>query len=250
MAAVAGKKSAGTRVSAKKNKRAARGGKKFASALSVSGAPAGTKDETRRRILAAAGEVFSERGFDGATIREIVRRAHVNLAAVNYHFSDKEELYVSLFCPGPFAEEMKQKVAEAGKSPRARLEAFIAAFLFHLLGEGRPNWVGKLMAREMVEPTRALDKVVEDMIRPIFSALREILSELMDAAEDSRTVRDVGASVVGQCLFYKHSEAVIRRLYPEIQYDERTIAGIAGHVMLFSEKAIAGILEQSGRDLK
>jgi AcrR family transcriptional regulator len=212
------------------------------------------KEKTRGRILAAAGEVFAERGFEGATIREIVRRARVNIAAVNYYFRDKEELYVSLFCPGPFAEEIAKKVAEAGKSPRAKLDAFITAFLFHLLGEGRPNWVGKLMAREMSEPTRALDKVVEEMIRPTFAVLRGILAEAMEAREDSRSVRDVGASVIGQCLFYKHSEAVIRRLYPETVYDERTVYGIASHVMHFSEKAIVGILEQNsgkhGRVLK
>jgi hypothetical protein len=101
------------------------------------------------------------------------------------------------------------------------------------------------MAREMAEPSVALDQVVEEMIRPTFAALRQILSEIMNAPEDSRLVRDVGASIIGQCLFYKHSEAVIRRLYPETKYDERTIVGIAAHVLHFSEKAILGIMDHN-----
>jgi len=49
--------------------------------------------EKRRRLLEAAGEVFAEHGFKGATIQEISQRASANIASVNYHFRDKETLY-------------------------------------------------------------------------------------------------------------------------------------------------------------
>jgi AcrR family transcriptional regulator len=49
-------------------------------------------DEPRDRIVAAAREVFIEQGFDLATVRDITRRADVNVAAVNYYFGSKEEL--------------------------------------------------------------------------------------------------------------------------------------------------------------
>ena len=51
-----------------------------------------TRTNTRQRVLEAAGEVFAERGFRAATVREICQRAKANLAAVNYHFGDKERL--------------------------------------------------------------------------------------------------------------------------------------------------------------
>ena len=51
-------------------------------------------DTTKERIITAAGEIFAERGFDGTTVRDICQAAGVNLAAVNYHFGDKERLYI------------------------------------------------------------------------------------------------------------------------------------------------------------
>ena len=58
----------------------------------TSPAPSGRGD-SRERILTAALGIFSERGFDGTTTREIARRAHVNLGLLKYYFGDKEKLW-------------------------------------------------------------------------------------------------------------------------------------------------------------
>ena len=51
--------------------------------------PAATKD----RILDAAEALFMEHGFEATSLRAITAAAAVNLAAVNYHFGSKEELF-------------------------------------------------------------------------------------------------------------------------------------------------------------
>src|SRR3954463_138895 len=50
-------------------------------------------DATRRRMLEAAERLFLEHGFDGTSLRMLTAAADVNLAAVNYHFGGKEELF-------------------------------------------------------------------------------------------------------------------------------------------------------------
>ena len=55
-----------------------------------------TKDSNkaiRDKILNAAESLFAQRGFAGATLRQITQVAKVNLAAVNYHFDEKETLF-------------------------------------------------------------------------------------------------------------------------------------------------------------
>ncbi|HUH29970.1 MAG TPA: TetR/AcrR family transcriptional regulator [Rhodanobacter sp.] len=52
---------------------------------------------TKDRILGAAEVLFAQRGFDGASLRQLTTAAGVNLAAVNYHFGSKEKLVEQVF---------------------------------------------------------------------------------------------------------------------------------------------------------
>ena len=54
-----------------------------------------TKSEkTRNRLLITASRIFAEKGFQETTIAEICEQAETNIASVNYHFRDKETLYL------------------------------------------------------------------------------------------------------------------------------------------------------------
>ena len=58
----------------------------------------GDLDRTvRNRLLEAAAESFAEKGFDGTSVRDITAKASCNVAAVNYHFGGKENLYFAVF---------------------------------------------------------------------------------------------------------------------------------------------------------
>src|SRR5208282_2971743 len=125
-------------------------------------APEVSEERTRDKILSAAGEVFAEQGFEGATIRAITERAGVNVAAVNYHFRDKGELYTRIVLDACSARAAwRDAMAEAPDSPEERLRSLIYHFLGYLLDPDRPVWKRRLMAREMANPTSALDELVE-----------------------------------------------------------------------------------------
>lgn len=198
--------------------------------------------ETRRRLLQAAGEVFAEHGFRAATVQEICRRADANIAAVNYHFSDKEQLYREVI---RYAEEQ-----HGAAHPRAlpddapadeRLQAHVEWFLMHLLDEGRPAWHGRLMAREMIEPTAALDELVDGHIRESNERLLGIVRDLMGPVASDEQVRTSAFSVTGQCLFYRHCEPVIARLHPDVRIGRAQVPALAEHVTRFSLAGLRAI---------
>ena len=129
-------------------------------------------DDTPRRLLEAAGEVFAAKGFQAATVREICRRAGANLAAVNYHFGDKHQLYIEAVkhaqCCG---EEDPLPQWPPDTPPAAKLRGYVHRMLARFLDDRRPAWHAQLMAREMAEPTEACVALVDSYIRPSYELL-------------------------------------------------------------------------------
>ncbi|MEM7579201.1 MAG: TetR/AcrR family transcriptional regulator [Cyanobacteria bacterium P01_A01_bin.80] len=55
-----------------------------------------TTIDTKEQILNVAEELFAEKGFAGTSLRNVIREAGVNIAAVHYHFGSKEELFIAV----------------------------------------------------------------------------------------------------------------------------------------------------------
>jgi AcrR family transcriptional regulator len=211
--------------------------------------------ETRQRLLEAAGEIFAEQGFQNATVRDICQRAGANIAAVNYHFGDKEGLYTAVlrYAHQCATEKYSPEMEFASKRDvpaEQRLHRFVRSFLRHIFDEGQPAWHGKLMSREMMEPTPALEVLVEEEIRPRAELLEEIVRELLGRRTISEQVRLCVRSIIGQCLFYHHARPVIMRLDPQQQFGPHDIERVADHVTQFSLAALqqlAGEKDTRGR---
>lgn len=206
-----------------------------------------TELETRERLLAAAGHVFAEVGFKNATIRDICDRAGANIAAVNYHFQGKEHLYEAVLQQAKACAFEKYPIPGASCEsvpPRERLLAFIRSFLLRVLDQGRPSWHGKLMAREMIEPTVALDRIVDQAVRPQQQALASIIRSILGERVDEEAIRLHVCSIVGQCVFHHHARPVIDRLFPQQRYDAAFIERLAGHITDFSYRAMCARREE------
>ena len=197
--------------------------------------------ETRLRLLEAAGEVFAEQGFRRATVREICSRADANIAAVNYHFGDKEKLYIAALQHW-LGEALRKFPPDGGLPPSAppeqRLHAFIRSWLFRMLGKGMPAWHGKLMAREMSEPTAGFDTILAESARPMANRLSGIVAQLLGPGASERTVRDCALSVAAQCCFYRHAHEMIKRLFPDHNHGADEIEHLSDHITRFSLAAI------------
>ena len=201
------------------------------------------RGEPTDRLLAAATEVFADVGYRAATLREICRRGNANIAAVNYHFHDKEQLYTAVLEQAVLAagDGLTQIVPEEDVPPEEKLRHFIQHLFRNLLGADRPLQLLRLIAREMVEPTPALGVAVEKAARPMTDILAAIVAELLGPAAEPTVVRECVTSIISQCSSYQHCEAIIQRLHQMNVHDPATIEQLAEHVYRFSLGGVRAI---------
>lgn len=114
--------------------------------------------ETKESILRAAAELFGERGFDNVSVREITKRANVNLSALSYHFTDKaglidEVIIVSVTNLNKNRQSLlaKAKMDNDGTpSLREVIEAFIAPVFLPEIHKTQPKIIAALAAKTFV----------------------------------------------------------------------------------------------------
>lgn len=176
--------------------------------------PPATKDrpdvDTKERLLEAGIEIFAERGFADTSIRQICAHAGANAAAVNYHFGDKAAFYAEVLATCHLRAVKRRpmpKLDDDPEHPEAVLRTWIRWFLELLMVDG-DGPLGRLMAREMADPTPALDQLILRSMLPMMRRLGKILRAVLPDASEA-TLRLCHNSLLGQLLFYKHSQAAI-----------------------------------------
>lgn len=96
-----------------------------------------TKEEqnksTKEKILEVATKLFAKNGFSGTSVREIVTSADVNLAAINYHFKNKESLYWKVFEHNYYV--IKNGVHQCGTTANTTADLAIEVYKFFISSE-------------------------------------------------------------------------------------------------------------------
>jgi AcrR family transcriptional regulator len=205
---------------------------------------------TRDRLLAAASELFAERGFHGTKIRDIAERAGVNVASGHYHYGSKKALYLEVL-RAQFAE-IRAALARRGASPPAAalarlsrgdleslLRARVKVMLDILLGPP-PGLHGTLMQREMCDPSEALPTIVEEFIVPMVREMAEIVSRLAPGLDRGMVERCV-FSVMGQGIFYRFAMPAMLHMLGRGAYPPDFARDLAAHITEFSLGGMARV---------
>lgn len=209
-------------------------------------------EDTRAKLIESAGEIFSQRGFRSATVREICRRAGVPIGAISYHFGDKKGLYAEIL---EYSHQVSLKKyppetgLRPGAGPEEKLRAFVYSLLRRLSEKGVPAWHMKIMAQEISDPTGVLNQVAKNSIRPLYNYLVGILYQLVktgkagEEEEESHLIFLCAMSIVGQCLHYFTGKRIISAIHPK-QFNPADIDRIADHITRFSLDGIRKISEK------
>jgi AcrR family transcriptional regulator len=191
--------------------------------------------------------LFAENGFARVTVRDICRDAHANVAAINYHFGGKLELYEAVVQGAVRA--MQATTAEAqqlgeNRTPEEQLRAYVTVFVSRLAAGSAP-WIHQLMMREMSEPTPAFDRVVEQVILPRLAYLGSIIARLLDCPPTDPRVLPCVFSVHAQCIATMHRPGAARISASFAQ--PTSLGDIVGHITRFSLAGIRGTAAADGK---
>lgn len=207
-------------------------------------------DGTREKILDAAGRVFAERGYKSATIRQICQAAAVNVAAVNYYFGDKQQLYLETVKQAHRHLSAKFPLPPwpEAASPEIKLNGFIRAMLARMIGGKATPWEQQLMLREVLHPTSACRELVEEYFRPQLELLLSIVRELLPDDTLAHRQRQVAFSIIGQCLFYRIAGDIVEMMAEADDENHFAIDQLAEHITGFSLAAISGTSQSDDPD--
>lgn len=192
---------------------------------------------TKLALILASGELFAEHGLEGTSVRTIAEKAEANIAAINYHFGSKENLYnealryVMLHGKDVRASEFFTKDMES-KDPSALSEILYAyvkqKFISHISKEN-PRWFFKLVTRSLLEYSAALKPLVEEFFRPDMEALTSFILAV-DAKMTKEKACILALWIEGQITFYVLCREPVLMILGKERYDDEFINQAADQI--------------------
>lgn len=199
---------------------------------------------TRNRLLESACRIFAARGYRDTRTAEICRAARANVAAVNYHFGGKKQLYLAAWRHA-IAKSVKVYPPDGGVAPgappAARLRGHILSLVRRFMDPRSLDM--KIADREMFNPTGLGAEVIHNSIKPLREILEDIVRALLGPGAPPQTVRLCEMSIHAQCHAVLMNERRWRRMPrdgrcerpPPLALEPEVLAG---HIARFS---LAGV---------
>lgn len=149
----------------------------------------------RAAILDAALRVFTEHGFDAATIDDVRRRSGASVGSIYHHFGSKEQLAAALYADG-LADYQRGLIAILGRAPAAA--PGIRALVRHHLrwASERPELARFLLERRALEVRAASDEQVGDQNRALEEAFGAWLAPHLRARRIRRLAPDLFLTIL------------------------------------------------------
>lgn len=192
--------------------------------------------KVREQLIEAAGEVFAEKGFTGATSREICLRAGVNLAAVNYHFGGFDALYIATLKEAhrrsPLILLPQEESAQL--SAKQKLQLMFRHLIPRLAQSVAYSWEARLVSRELVIPTFAQVDFVASSIEPRRAYLTSVIGEFIGRPPQDPLVSRCLLTVIAPCIMLSiTNRSRAETFYPDLTSEGDGIKALVDHVERF-----------------
>ncbi|PLX45301.1 MAG: hypothetical protein C0609_03445 [Deltaproteobacteria bacterium] len=193
---------------------------------------------TQERLLAAGTALFSKKHYSETSTREIAEAADANVAAINYHFGSKENLYKEVIRKviRDRKESRKSLIDPLCSDESLPLKKLIEAFIeghFELSDSDDICAVDlPLVFREMSSPGPGFEIIVEEMIRPNHDLLFKHIRREYPSISPERASMCI-ASLIAQIIHFIRARKVLESLFGR-EYDTDFTSRISQHIVEFS----------------
>jgi AcrR family transcriptional regulator len=213
---------------------------------------AGKNGQTRDRILDHAEILFARKGYHAVGVREITAAAGCNLAAVNYHFGNKQNLYLEVFRARwlPRASRVhtsfrKTLAANGEPSPATVVESLAKAFLEGPLTDNERQRHHQLISGELAQPTEAFEMVADQVLQPLFNNLLDDLREVLPDDVDNERLAFDAFSILAMLLYFNLARPFLSR-FTGHTFDDEFKARLVNHIVDFSLNGLAAATRENG----
>ncbi|WP_249662068.1 TetR/AcrR family transcriptional regulator [Lysinibacillus fusiformis] len=160
--------------------------------------------EVKDQILQAAKVLFSSRGYDGTTVRQICDEANVSLALVSYHFGGKENVFNALF--EPLRHTFMNAHYDVNNSLEA-LRSFCRNFVLYRIHE---HELIDILQQEIVMNSPRLE-MLKDVFLPSWEQLRTILQACLEQQTIHFDSIDIALNFIMGTLMYSLNNPFLNR---------------------------------------
>jgi TetR/AcrR family transcriptional regulator, regulator of cefoperazone and chloramphenicol sensitivity len=204
-----------------------------------------TRSRTRAQLLATAGRVFAEKGFAGATGKEICERSGANVAAVVYHFGGMNNLYRAVLQEARNRMAPSEALAAAvarETDPKLKLTAFIGLLVRVLAGPASSTWAARLLSREILSPTAIFDQMLNKEMRARTAILRSVVAELAGLPEDHPAVARSCVNIMAPFgVLMLVTPKRIERALPPLSFGPESVEETTHHMVQFALGGLAAV---------
>ena len=200
--------------------------------------------DSRTQLIQAAAQVFSVKGFDGASTREICQSAAVNLSAIKYYFGDKAGLYRAVL-QWAFGEV----TASFGQfdDPALSFQQAVRQFLVPLIQtdcnptQQQPAQqsidarVMGLYLYELIKPSAIFPEIIQQTVLPTHQAFCQLLARQLGAVAVDPAIHQLAFAICAMAHDYSLSRDVMRTLAPELLDQPDATVQITDRLLAYSQ---------------
>jgi AcrR family transcriptional regulator len=200
-------------------------------------------EQTRQSIVKAAVRLFAEKGYRGTSVRDIVEKAQVNQAAINYHFKGKDGLYLHVL-EAAFEKLKVHSGFDAEKltslPPEDAVRAFVDQQLRPLAFRDELSLYIRMFAWEAGHPTKVFSKFIGSSSSSYITAAVDIVQRFLAPGTDRRIAVYGAIWLMGQCsTFVRNRELFAQEPFGVSSDDVEALTELISRLALGGLRAIA-----------